>query len=849
MAKSNDIQISISQRDKNKIYFENRNKIKLLIKNINTCLDNNSSTFFLSLFYMDFIFEHYTLEQILNINMNNFYLSDNIYKINNYVILSLACLVIASKFNERDPHVPDLNSFLQIYNKYSKFYFIFSLNELMNAEVNILKILKYKLNYYSLYQFVTFFFSNGLLFEKNIIISEINQKSKYSKKKILEKIYVKSREILDLIIDDYEKYYILFNGRDNYITAIEILLYSIENILNITIIDELYIFPLFYHINIIYSKHIEIYSVIYNILNKNENLNISNSIINYSNYNFNYSNYFENNQMNIIKKQKTNNINNLCLMSVSNSNYNLDDILKKQTIFSDLKINNSKSYYNSKNKDKNENQNKDGENVDYYSHKNEFNEINSDNNNNNNLLNSDISYEIYSSENNNNNNKINENYGNKYIYSMSENMMPIISGEDIKVGRIKNNEKRDYLNYTKNINNISKNLYKSLNNYNEINPINSNRKNEEKKDNNYNNFDYIAKKINKDIKSTNKRNLNMDYNNNSSKSTYYKSWFNNTNTNNSPKDILNKTKKIFDESNKRIIDFNNNNNNNDNDQSNIMVNSYVNKSNYINQIKDIHNNNKEQLKKSNKNLFSNISDNNIIYKRKNDYINNPINNNKDEKSKEKTIIINNNIQINNYIDKENNNSNYYNNSQQNISGIENINLENYINKKYFNMNKNNNKSIYLNNNNNKKKKKNNGKNKKTLNFKKIGFLEDISENYKEANNSNNNNYNINSKSKENVKINRDKNNRILSIGKLQTYFDYSTYGKNKGINSSNAQGDFHIAKHINYHNSSLIEKSRNIYDKYNNSLLKDMLNNKISKFNNDSNIYEKYMKLNSEYVL
>ena len=202
---------------------------------------------------MDFIFENYSLEEILNNNTNKFYLSDNIYKINNYVLLSLACLVISSKFNERDPHVPDLNSFLRIYNKYSNFYFNFALNELMNAEVNILKILKYKLNYFSLYQFVTFFFSNGLLFEKNIQNSELIQKFKYSEKKLLEKVYVKSREILDLIIDDYEKYNILFNGRDNYITAIEILLWSIENILNINIIEEQYIFPLFYHIEINYS--------------------------------------------------------------------------------------------------------------------------------------------------------------------------------------------------------------------------------------------------------------------------------------------------------------------------------------------------------------------------------------------------------------------------------------------------------------------------------------------------------------------------------------------------------------------------------------------------------------------
>ena len=174
MIQSNNIVLSITnKRDENKLYFENRKKIKNLIKNINTRLDNNSSTFFLSLFYMDLIFENYSLEEILKENLNIFDMSiDHNYMLNNYVLLSLACLVIASKFNEKDPHVPDLNSFLRLYNQYTKFYFIFSLNELMRAEVNVLQILKYKLNYYSLYQFITFFFSNGVLFAKNIKYNE-----------------------------------------------------------------------------------------------------------------------------------------------------------------------------------------------------------------------------------------------------------------------------------------------------------------------------------------------------------------------------------------------------------------------------------------------------------------------------------------------------------------------------------------------------------------------------------------------------------------------------------------------------------------------------------------------------
>ena len=133
MIASNEINISKSQRETNKIYFENRKEIKNLIKNINTCLDNNSSTFFLSIFYMDLIFENYTFEEIMSESNTFDILSDNFYAIKHYVLLSLACLVVSSKFNEKDPHVPDLNSFLRVYNKYSKFYFIFSLNEFMNS--------------------------------------------------------------------------------------------------------------------------------------------------------------------------------------------------------------------------------------------------------------------------------------------------------------------------------------------------------------------------------------------------------------------------------------------------------------------------------------------------------------------------------------------------------------------------------------------------------------------------------------------------------------------------------------------------------------------------------------------
>ena len=283
------------------------------------------------------------------------------------------------------------------------------------------------------------------------------------------------------------------------------------------------------------------------------------------------------------------------------------------------------------------------------------------------------------------------------------------------------------------------------------------------------------------------------------------------------------------------------------ESSSIIVNSYTNKSNYNNNLKEDINNFNFNFNNniSNKILNSNFSDNNIIYKIKDDYINNKINKYKEEKSKENTIIINNNIQINNYVEKENNYSNYYNNSQQNISDIENINFENYINKKYFNINKNS-KGIFP-NNHIKNKKINKNKNKKKMNFKKINFIDEVNEQLKE-NKNNNNDFSIVTKSnKEKLKINKDKNNRILNLGQFQTYFDYSSFGKYKGLESS--QRDFNLVKHINYNNSSIIEKNPNNYVKYNNLELKGVLNNKIGNFNHDSNYYEKYTKLNSDYIL
>ena len=824
-----------SSKNKTKIYFEKRKEIKTLLKNMNTSLDNNSSTYFLALLYTDLIFQNYSLEEIFltNNTISRYNLSSSsqkIFPVKQCLLIAVCCLIVASKFNEKDPHVPDLNSFIRIYNQNSKFYFIFSLDELRDTEVKILKLLKYKLNFYSLYQFITFFFANGILFQKNLSQSNIIKKYKYSEKKILERIYVKSREILDMMIDEYDKYYLLFNGKDNYITAIEILLWAIEQVLDIKIINEkyAYLFPKVYNIDIDFNKHEEIYSVINEIYsnnniinehNNNSNTDASNNI----NYNFEYGSNLANSDLEIINKytninnkenilnnlNTSKNNNNLFLMSISN----YDQVHKSERMPSEFKNKNYKTRYNFRTKYKNNNNI-----TDFFEDTQDISAINK--------LNTLMSYDKYNkakavNDENKNNNIPDENEEidgdkypqnkNKYLYyGISRN-----STNEIKSHYYGENEKNDK--------NVSYKNY--IRNYNEINPYST--------------------KIN--------LGKNYRYNNSNnfvSNSTFSKSWFNknnkannndnnNNDTNISPKNILNKTKKIFD--NKIEIETKLKNNE-VNDNFNFLINSYINKSNYA-IFKSINNE-----KKDKKDLNENLSESNIIYKLKNNKI-------KDDRGKENSIIINNNIQINNfnYVGKEHNTYNYfYNSSQTNMNEKENINanIDNYLNKKYFNMNNTNkNSNFYLLNKISKLK------NKRKVNFKKNNFLgKNNNEDLKEKENSKENKINNNNadfistiKKMENFKLNKEKTKNFLNLGSFETYFDYGSYSRRKNEESSTKK-EYNILKSLNYKNSSYIENNENTFERgSNNALLR--VNDKLINFNRDLDISERYRKINSEYNL
>ena len=300
--------------EKNRIYFSQRKQLKNLMKTINSYIDFNSQTYFLMLYYMDIIFTHKDLEKIFYSHFTLWYqypIVDDL-QMSNYVLLSLACLVVASKFNENDPLVPSMSSYIRLLYEFSKKKFIFNLDSLFLAEIVILKILKYKLNYYTIYHYLIFFFTHGIVLKKTIERSKIGKK--ISERKILEKVYIKVREIFDELIES-EQYYHFYCGKNNYEIVVEILLWCTEHILNEKIKDDENIFRLIYGINIDPNKKKEMYNIIdllhskikkKNFLNKSSRLaegsnskNMNNNLLNPSTniisnrmkgntYNYNY---------------------------------------------------------------------------------------------------------------------------------------------------------------------------------------------------------------------------------------------------------------------------------------------------------------------------------------------------------------------------------------------------------------------------------------------------------------------------------------------------------------------------------------------------------------------------------
>ena len=203
-----------SYSDINKNYLSLRPSLFSLIHKVSNRMNFKSNTYFLGIYFLDLIF--------LKNKNPSFYN-------NNYELLALSCLVLAAKHLENDPTVPHLQYFVSAYNYTLKQLMNNSTNiynfqkvsfeDLVLSEVMVIKMLNYKLNYFTIYDFNSFFFGHGILKIEQLsdisddvysrlnedinngdLDDEINYINPSLVKKILEKIYKKSRFYLDNIV-------------------------------------------------------------------------------------------------------------------------------------------------------------------------------------------------------------------------------------------------------------------------------------------------------------------------------------------------------------------------------------------------------------------------------------------------------------------------------------------------------------------------------------------------------------------------------------------------------------------------------------------------------------------------
>ena len=204
-----------------KEYLKLRAVLFKILQKITMKMYFKSQTFFLSIYYLDILFMK---KKKININL---------YK------LGLACLCLSAKYCENDPIVPQLQYFIKIYNNVMGYKNIISMSDLLYTEVLVCKMLNYKLNYYSVYDFNTFFFCHGIFKLEQIKDIENEFKNNFLPnnndfainksfiKNILGKIYKVTRNYLDIVIN---KYNIIFKYNPIYITIL-ILKKSMEEIL------------------------------------------------------------------------------------------------------------------------------------------------------------------------------------------------------------------------------------------------------------------------------------------------------------------------------------------------------------------------------------------------------------------------------------------------------------------------------------------------------------------------------------------------------------------------------------------------------------------------------------------
>ena len=129
----------------NKDYLSSRKSLFNILHKITIKMGFKSQTFFLCAHYLDIIF---TKKRRINGNLNT---------------LGLACLCLSAKYCENDPIVPHLQYFIRVYSHIVGHKNNISMSDLKRSEVLVLKILNYKLNYFTIYDFNSFLFGHGIL--------------------------------------------------------------------------------------------------------------------------------------------------------------------------------------------------------------------------------------------------------------------------------------------------------------------------------------------------------------------------------------------------------------------------------------------------------------------------------------------------------------------------------------------------------------------------------------------------------------------------------------------------------------------------------------------------------------
>lgn len=137
-------------------YFKNRKKIITIIKEIIIKLKFNKESFHLAIYYLDAL-----INKLLENNQIHFEDFD-------FKSFATVCVLIASKFSENDPNIPNVVDYQSEKNSYfSKNHYNQNISLLKKLEVQCIMLLDYKLNFACPFHFLKIYFCLGFIFEQD----------------------------------------------------------------------------------------------------------------------------------------------------------------------------------------------------------------------------------------------------------------------------------------------------------------------------------------------------------------------------------------------------------------------------------------------------------------------------------------------------------------------------------------------------------------------------------------------------------------------------------------------------------------------------------------------------------